>query len=71
MVNSANWLLPEGVEEILPAEALKLEALRRRVLDDLAAKDFQLVMPPVMEFCLLYTSPSPRDQRGSRMPSSA
>ena len=24
-----------------------------------------------MEACLLYTSPSPRDQRGSRMPSSA
>ena len=23
------------------------------------------------ESCLLYTSPSPRDQRGSRMPSSA
>ena len=23
------------------------------------------------ECCLLYTSPSPRDQRGSRMPSSA
>ena len=23
------------------------------------------------EACLLYTSPSPRDQRGSRMPSSA
>ena len=23
------------------------------------------------DFCLLYTSPSPRDQRGSRMPSSA
>lgn len=50
MVNSANWLLPEGVEEILPAEALKLETLRRRVLDDLASRGFQLVMPPVMEF---------------------
>ena len=25
----------------------------------------------VAEACLLYTSPSPRDQRGSRMPSSA
>ena len=25
----------------------------------------------VMQVCLLYTSPSPRDQRGSRMPSSA
>ena len=24
-----------------------------------------------IEVCLLYTSPSPRDQRGSRMPSSA
>ena len=27
--------------------------------------------PDVKVFCLLYTSPSPRDQRGSRMPSSA
>ena len=25
----------------------------------------------IVESCLLYTSPSPRDQRGSRMPSSA
>ena len=25
----------------------------------------------LIQFCLLYTSPSPRDQRGSRMPSSA
>ena len=25
----------------------------------------------LFETCLLYTSPSPRDQRGSRMPSSA
>ena len=27
--------------------------------------------PPILLSCLLYTSPSPRDQRGSRMPSSA
>ena len=26
---------------------------------------------PRVSVCLLYTSPSPRDQRGSRMPSSA
>ena len=26
---------------------------------------------PIPRVCLLYTSPSPRDQRGSRMPSSA
>ena len=31
-----------------------------------------VVMPIVSIYnCLLYTSPSPRDQRGSRMPSSA
>ena len=28
-------------------------------------------IPIVSEDCLLYTSPSPRDQRGTRMPSSA
>ena len=30
-----------------------------------------LDMRPIVDGCLLYTSPSPRDQRGSRMPSSA
>ena len=32
------------------------------------------LLPPMRtlaDICLLYTSPSPRDQRGSRMPSSA
>ena len=35
---------------------------------DLMVKKFQI---DPTETCLLYTSPSPRDQRGSRMPSSA
>ena len=38
-------------------------------------KDWQVVPPPSdvaqRHVCLLYTSPSPRDQRGSRVPSSA
>ena len=29
------------------------------------------IEPEIITICLLYTSPSPRDQRGSRMPSSA
>ena len=28
-----NWLLPEYIEDILPAEAARIEGLRRRVLD--------------------------------------
>ena len=30
-----------------------------------------VMFKPTLAACLLYTSPSPRDQRGSRMPSSA
>ena len=37
-----------------------------------AARKAQLkVLRKMVKVCLLYTSPSPRDQRGSRMPSSA
>ena len=37
-------------------------------------KSFGYLVPAILSLqdsCLLYTSPSPRDQRGSRMPSSA
>ena len=43
-------------------------------LDDLLVVDKQYLIygkPQRFKGCLLYTSPSPRDQRGSRMPSSA
>ena len=32
---------------------------------------YALTMPGVIDVCLLYTSPSPRDRQKSRMPSSA
>ena len=34
-------------------------------------RQYYEAMVSVIKTCLLYTSPSPRDQRGSRMPSSA
>ena len=34
-------------------------------------QEFMILPTGLPSFCLLYTSPSPRDQRGSRMPSSA
>ena len=33
MSSAKRWLLPDGVEEILPEEACKLEGLRRDILD--------------------------------------
>ena len=38
-------------------------------LSELSGEDVDLFL--LLGSCLLYTSPSPRDQRGSRMPSSA
>lgn len=43
------WLLPDGVADVLPAEAARLEQLRRRLLDTFAAWGYQLVIPPLME----------------------
>ena len=40
--------------------------------DEIYVNDLKITLLPAVHWsCLLYTSPSPRDQRGSRMPSSA
>src|SRR2546421_589902 len=44
------WLLPEYVEDILPAEAMRMERLRRRVLDLFFKRGYELVMPPLLEY---------------------
>ena len=44
------WVLPEYIEDILPAEAKRIEHLRRRVLDLFFAKKYELVMPPLLEY---------------------
>jgi len=44
------WLLPEHIEDILPAEAARIESLRRRILDLFAAHGYELVMPPLLEY---------------------
>ena len=44
------WLLPEHVEDILPAEAMRMERLRRRVLDLFFKRGYELVMPPLLEY---------------------
>jgi ATP phosphoribosyltransferase regulatory subunit len=44
------WLLPEYVEDILPAEARRIEKARRKILDLFFAHKYELVMPPLLEF---------------------
>ena len=38
------WLLPEGVDEVLPPEADRLEQMRRRILDLYSSWGYQLVI---------------------------
>jgi ATP phosphoribosyltransferase regulatory subunit len=45
-----NWLLPEYIEDVLPAEAAQIESLRRSLLDLLAVHGYQFVIPPMMEY---------------------
>jgi len=45
-----NWLLPEAIEDVLPAEAVRVEALRRTLLDHFAGRGYRLVQPPLVEY---------------------
>ena len=44
------WLLPEGIEEVLPEQAKQLEQLRRQLLDMYDSWGYDLVMPPLIEY---------------------
>lgn len=44
------WMLPEGIDELLPPHAENLEQLRRRLLDLFASWGYELIMPPFIEF---------------------
>lgn len=50
MNSKRRWLLPEAIEDLLPAEARQVEALRRRVLDAFAACGYEFVAPPLLEY---------------------
>lgn len=50
MTDSNRWLLPDGVEDILPPLAGQIEALRRDVMDTCQRWGYQLVIPPLIEY---------------------
>ena len=53
---------------LMDPDPIKVEAVHQRLLGSAMGRVLRTTWSYV---CLLYTSPSPRDQRGSRMPSSA
>jgi len=50
MSRKDEWLLPEGIEEVLPPEAWRLECARRELLDLFARWGYALIMPPLIEY---------------------
>lgn len=50
MTYADRWLLPDGVEDILPEKAHRIEALRRRLLDLYHCWGYELVIPPLIEY---------------------
>ncbi len=50
MNSSTRWLLPAGIEEVLPEGAAALEHYRRKLLDLFTSWGYRQVMPPFIEF---------------------
>ena len=66
--------IPMAVLGVVAANYVNPDILKGILGMGLLAVAFSLLRAPApdsVKACLLYTSPSPRDQRGSRMPSSA
>ncbi len=56
-----NWLLPEYIEDMLPAQALRFERVRRQLLDWFHGCGYQLVVPPLLEYLPSLLSGTGRD----------
>src|SRR5258707_153443 len=55
------WLLPEHIEDVLPAEARAIERLRRGILDLFESHGYELVAPPLLEYLESLLSGTGRD----------
>jgi len=45
-----NWLLPEHIQDMLPEEAWRVEAMRAQFLELMRTHGYQLVAPPLLEY---------------------
>lgn len=56
-----NWLLPEYIEDVLPAQAAQIEHHRRALLDLYHIYGYQYVIPPMLEYMESLTTGAGRD----------
>ena len=49
-MNQLNWQLPEYIEDLLPATALRMEGLRQSLLGLFRVHGYELVCPPLIEY---------------------
>lgn len=49
-MQQSTWFTPEGLEDLLPEEAQKLEFYRRQLIDGFHLSGYSLVLPPIAEF---------------------
>ncbi len=50
MTQDDRWILPDGIDEVLPDEAWRLESIRRRLIDLYRSWGYDLVIPPMIEY---------------------
>jgi ATP phosphoribosyltransferase regulatory subunit len=50
MGDTTRWLLPNGIDELLPEQAGRVEGCRRLLLDTCATWGYEYVEPPLVEF---------------------
>lgn len=50
MTHTNSWLLPEGIEDLLPEDAARLECVRKNLLDLFKSWGYQHVIPPMVEY---------------------
>jgi len=50
MATVDRWLLPDGIEEVLPPEAARIEVARRQVLDLFQSWGYEFVVTPHIEY---------------------
>ncbi|ORU93909.1 MAG: ATP phosphoribosyltransferase regulatory subunit [Cycloclasticus sp. symbiont of Bathymodiolus heckerae] len=50
MLNKNSWMLPEGIEALLPSDAARLETMRGELLGLFQSWGYQYVIPPMVEF---------------------